>query len=285
MATFATFSFSTFSVATASEKPSNISIDCESETIFLRWNYSYNASYTIIILNDETIPYTAFNSSTSCSYDITEIIKNPNHYVFKLFASDENGAKSPDCSVYEYTVSKPLSATTNIRLENNILSWDAVDNADHYEVLLNSISVRTTHNTLNLNAYIARSLSFDASITAHSNTKFYLPSSPKTIPCDYHSPVFAPTNVSIVFLDGEYFMSWTRAVGALRYYYCDENAAFHALDWNKLNEKTLSTEQNFANITDLIHSGCETVCIFATDVDGNFSAMVRVEVNEVVART
>ncbi|HKL94360.1 MAG TPA: hypothetical protein VJZ69_03660 [Clostridia bacterium] len=270
-----------FPVAYADASPSNLKIVYANEQCFVNWTYSYGNSYSRLILNGSVIEENLFNSSMNCSFEITSFIKTANHYTLQVCATDGIEMISA-FSTFEFTITKTLNAPPNLDATiNNMLAWDSVENAEYYQVLINLIPICTTDKTsIDLSNFLKYDAALDIFVTANSNqSDLYLPSVPQTIKFSYFAPISAPDNVSIVFFEGEYFLSWTKVLGASHYHFYDTNTLAGGFTSVDLEASTTSTANNFANITSLINGGCKTVSLIASSDNGKLSQVVNVELS------
>ena len=104
-----------------------ISLDEESGVI--TWEAVEHATGYIVMENGMAV-----SSVTGTSYTITQTVVGTYSYTVRATSTNPAYSTSDDSNAESYTVTpKPLSAPY-IKLEGNVLTWEAVENADSYDV-------------------------------------------------------------------------------------------------------------------------------------------------------
>lgn len=106
---------------------------------------------------------------------------------------------------------KKLAFPTNFILSGTVLSWDAVENAEAYTVVLNEQSVYITATSIDLSAYITATGSYTITVTANSS---YYTDSTSTYTYVISETLATPTN--LVMSDAG-SLSWDTVTNATSY--------------------------------------------------------------------
>lgn len=112
-------------------------------------------------------------------------------------------------------VIKTLQTPTNVTAYQNSISWDAVENADYYEVAVNGEVYRTQNTNLSINM-LTKSGKYEIFVVAYSNSSLYLTSEmSQVLNYDTRQKFSAPTNFSIN--KQTEVLSWTKVESAQNY--------------------------------------------------------------------
>ena len=104
-------------------------ISLDEETGVITWKAVEHATGYIVMENGMAV-----SSVTRTSYTITQTVVGTYSYTVRATSTNPAYSTSDDSNTESYTVTpKPLSAP-QIRLEGNVLTWEAVENADSYDV-------------------------------------------------------------------------------------------------------------------------------------------------------
>lgn len=101
------------------------------------WQAVENADKYIVQVNDET------HETTELSYTVNANSPGQYEITVKAVSSDSKFKDSENSKKLLYVVSSKQLNKPNITLNGNVISWNAVQNADKYEVYLNNVKVAT----------------------------------------------------------------------------------------------------------------------------------------------
>ncbi len=108
-----------------------------------------------------------------------------------------------------------LESPTNVAITGDVVSWDAVAEADSYIVFINTTEVPVQATSYNLALQELAAGDYSISVVAVKDEKISLPSTvlPYTVEADVNTQLSAPTGVSIT--NG--ILTWTAVTGATSY--------------------------------------------------------------------
>lgn len=148
---------------------------------------------------------------------VNNIIVEPGDYTISVMANGIGGYSEE--IVYSHKVS--LERPGNIAVDENLLlSWDAVDHASGYRVVINGIMVADgiTDNYLDLSAVITSPAAYTIKIAAVGDQTLYLNSKYSQAYTYTHIVnLSAPENVSLAPTESGYLLSWSNVLYASEY--------------------------------------------------------------------
>lgn len=149
-------------------------------------------------------------------------------YKVRVMAYGSEGyADSPFSEITELIRTGRLSAPTNIRVSDSLLSWSAVDGAAGYTVTINGVTVaeNIAVTTLNLSDKLFSTGNYIILIRAHGDNRCFTDSE-----CSvefiyaYNKTLSVPANVAVSEFGGRVLLSWDKVDHASKYQLLINNA-------------------------------------------------------------
>lgn len=128
----------------------------------------------------------------------------------KALAADGH-TDSPYSELTEVYMAGKIAAPANVQVENNLLSWNAVENAAGYKVVLNGVIAADgiTATTLDLSELLFSTGDYIISIKAKGNNGLYIDSEYSAVKIfTYQKELGAPENLAVTAENGNVIASW-----------------------------------------------------------------------------
>ncbi len=106
-----------------------------------------------------------------------------------------------------------LTNVIGVSIQQNILNWQSVKNADFYSITINSIHIANVDCTqtlsLDLKKFCKANCVYEISLTAKSKSPSTLASAPTTISHNFLQDSVSVENLSAVYYNNNYYAFWT----------------------------------------------------------------------------
>lgn len=186
--------------------PENVSLVCDGTDYYVIWEAGYNEGFVITVNGaNETLP-------KDCSRYLLSDCVAGKEFAIKIKTIAPDGREDSDFSEEKiFVIPLKLQSPENIVVsDEKILTFDAVNGALSYKVVINGVKIAdgTTETSIDLNPYLKSSGGYLIKVMAQGDNERILDGKFSSFYYENEPELSSPANLSVCEIDGEVIVSW-----------------------------------------------------------------------------